>query len=144
MEGLAPPLKCLLEIQLNLSNGESLRTSLLHYGKEVSDEFSNQIKLWLFYYEQGKDFEPLLQKIKSPYRRVLLEVFELGLGGHPILKRLEELEDEISKACQAEIEEHLTRLPFLSLLPLFFLQLPSFLLLMLGPFVTQLLKSLNQ
>ena len=143
MEGLAPPLRCLLEVKLDLSSGESLKTSLLRYLKQHSDEFSCLVQLWLFYYEQGKSFTKELEKIKSPYRRVLIEVFELGLEGQPILKRLEELKEEMMEACRVEIDFYLNRLPFLSLFPLFFLQLPAFLLLMLGPLVIELVHSLE-
>lgn len=143
MESVAPPLKCLLEVKLDLLNGESIRPALVHYIEEVDDEFSRLLKVWLFYYEQGKDFQSMSREIKSPYRRVLIEIFEVGLMGQPILKRLEELESEIILACDIEVEEHLTRLPFLALFPLFFFQLPAFLLLLLGPLLSALLESLN-
>lgn len=143
MEGLAPPLKCLLEIKLDLSNGESLKTSLLRYLKSSSDEFGCLVQFWFFHYERGQNFQPSLEKIKSPYRRVLIEVLELGLQGQPILQRLNELEVEMIEACRSEVDHYLVHLSFLSLFPLFFLQLPAFLCLMLGPLIFQLIQSLS-
>lgn len=143
MEGLAPPLKCLLEVKLDLLNGESLKSSLLRYIKNHSDEFSFLVQIWMFHYEQGKSFQAHMEKVKSPYRRILIEVFELGIEGQPILKRLEELKLEMMEACQSEIDLYLSRLPFLSLFPLFFFQFPAFLLLMLGPVILELVQSLK-
>ena len=143
MEGLAPPLKCLLDVQLSLDNGASVRSALRSHCRTNSDSFARFLSRWLFRFEQGGDYKGIYSELESPYRRTLLEVFELGLRGEPILERLRELQLEITTACQSEIDAYMSRLPLITMVPLMFLQFPAFVILLVGPILANFLQGLN-
>jgi hypothetical protein len=48
MEGLAPPLQCLIEIQSALQNGESVRSGLLRYIQSEPEGFALDVRRFLF------------------------------------------------------------------------------------------------
>ncbi len=142
MESLAPPLEVLLLLRLHLESGESLRLGLKEISQLQQNEFLEVLQEWLLCLEQGLCTDDLIRDLKSPYRRELLRVLELGLQGEPILRRLEELELEMLEASQDEIERFLQKLPVFSLIPVLFLQFPAFILLLMGPILIQLLRSI--
>lgn len=144
MEGLAPPLKCLIEIQAAIQNGEPIQKGLQAYlrAAETSDPFKSQLQRFLFAWDQGQDWRAVLLQTKSVYRRALLEVIATGLAGQPIQNHLDELRSELLEACDVEIKRHLELLPILMLGPLLLFQFPAFLLLLFGPLLTRLLHEL--
>ncbi len=144
MEGLAPPLQCLLDVRASIESGKSVRTSLLAYISSRKGSFATLLGHWLATIEHKRDPKAILDSTGSLYRRSLLEIFELGLNGHPILQKLIEFEEELVAACEEEIQRDLDLLPFKLLCPLLFCQFPAFLLLLLGPIFVQLLQELSQ
>lgn len=144
MEGIAPPLRCVLEVRWAMESGKSLRQALNTYTDHVKDSFSVVVAEWLVRWVQDLPRQPLKEKLKSPYRRILLDVFEQGMKGTPIVHRLEELEGELTKACEADLNTHLNRLPITTLFPLMMLQFPAYLILMLGPLLKEFLKGFSQ
>jgi hypothetical protein len=146
MEGLNPPLKCLIEIHSALSNGETVRVGLSRYLSIVPlhDEFASSIRRFLFAWDQGQDWRVVVNAIKSAYRRALLELCATALAGQPILPHLEELRQELMSAANAEIGEHLELLPIKMLVPLLLFQFPAFLLLLFGPLLVRLLEEMNR
>jgi hypothetical protein len=146
MEGLAPPLKCLIEIQAALQNGEPIRKGLARYLASVSidEEFAGDVRQFLFAWEQGRDWKTVITKIKSPHRRVLLDLSANALAGQPILAHLDELKSEIVAAADSEIRTHLELLPIKMLIPLLLLQFPAFILLLFGPLLSHLIQEMNR
>lgn len=157
MEGLAPPLKCLIHVQSGVQNGESVRSSLTRYlhggdvlfdgssrALEIDDAFGHVLRRFLFAWEQGHDWRSLLNEAGSHQRRALLEVLACGLAGQSISAHLESLRDEITNACDLEIREHLELLPLKMLAPLLLFQFPAFLLLIFGPLLRHLVEELNR
>ena len=146
MEGLAPPLRCLIQIQSSIANGESVRSSIARYLQSVPvhDPFSIDVRQFLFAWEQGHDWRAGLREIKSPHRRALIEVLACGLAGQSISPHLESLRSEITTACDLEIKEHLEMLPLKMLAPLLLFQFPAFLLLLFGPLLRHLVEELNR
>ncbi len=146
MEGLAPPLACLIEIQSALQNGEAVRQGLARYlrGPQAANPFATDIKSFLFAWDQGQDWKIVVRKLRSPHRRALLEIVATGLSGQPIQAHLTELQTEITDACDLEIRRHLEVLPLKMLAPLLLFQFPAFLLLMFGPLLKRLLEELNR
>ena len=146
MDGLAPPLKCLIHIQSSLQNGESVRTSLARYLQisDVSDAFGQTLRKFLFSWEQGHDWRVHLKSAGSSHRRALLEVLACGLSGQSVLPHLESLKDEMTSACDLEIADHLEMLPLKMLAPLLLFQFPAFLLLLFGPLLKHLIAELNR
>ena len=111
------------------------------YLKDTQDPFSEKVQKTLVYAQQKKELKALLKTEKSFYRKNLLKTIHLGLQGHSILDSLMILEKEVELECEAEVEKFLKSLPFRALFPLFFLCFPSFLCLLFGPFLMELLKN---
>ena len=137
MVSLAPPLQAVLEIQLHLESGQSVAEAIRSYVKTLPEEsFAKELGFFLFTEERGGDFE--IQKLKSPYRKHLIELLKRGLQGEPILEGLEELEKDLIEAAKQELEIHLQKLPFLCLIPLLLFEFPALLLLLIGPLLSHL------
>ncbi|MES2963437.1 MAG: hypothetical protein V4760_06070 [Bdellovibrionota bacterium] len=145
MEGLAPPLKCLLEVQAAIRNGEAIRAGLTRYAQLSSarDEFASVVRSFLFAWERSQPWRHLLEG-QSAHRRALLEVFACGLAGQSVASQLDALRIEIEKACDAEIGAYLEMLPLKMLAPLLLFQFPAFLLLMFGPLLRHLIQEINR
>lgn len=62
--------------------------------------------------------------------------------GQPVLDHLAALEDEITKAADAELDIHISTLPFKMLIPLLLFQFPAYLVLLLGPALRELTRQL--
>jgi hypothetical protein len=146
MEGLAPPLKCLIEIQSTMSNGESVRQGLMQYLQSASpkDGFATEVRTFLHLWEQGRDWRArIASHVASPYRRALLELIASALAGQSILPQLADLKVDMTEACEQDIRHHLELLPLKMLIPLLIFQFPAFLLLLFGPLLRNLIQELN-
>jgi hypothetical protein len=146
VEGLAPPLACLIEIQSALQNGEAVRQGLARYlrGPQSGDPYAQEIRNFIFAWDQGQDWKSVIRSLASPHRRALLEIAAVGLSGQPIQAHLNELQVEMTEACDLEIRRHLELLPLKMLLPLLLFQFPAYLLLMFGPLLKRLLEELSR
>ncbi len=142
MESLAPPLKCLIEMQSALQNSENIRVGLERYARLSATGFSGDVRRFLFDWDQGRDWRKYLVKEPSPYRRALLELAAAALSGQSIQSQLQELRDEVELACEAEIKERLDLLPLHMLFPLLFFLFPAYLLLLFGPLVSSFLMEI--
>jgi hypothetical protein len=150
MDGLNPALRLLLTVKTSMERGESVRHGLmkaLHRPTQPStrsnthsntDEFSNLVSAWFARHEQGISASTVRAKIKSPYRRNLLDLIERGLKGESILQPLRNLEIEMIQACHEELERRILMLPMKALIPLLFLQFPALAILFLCPFLSRL------
>jgi len=144
MEGLAPPLKLVLELRSSLEGGDSLRTALLSYCERNQDTFTEEIKKWYLDQQQNRRSSSTLQWQRFPYRKAILICLEAGLAGQAILPRLCELEEEIKLACRLQIEEHSAKLPVQVFLMVGLFMFPALLLLVLGPLVLHLVQEINR
>jgi hypothetical protein len=146
MEGLAPILKCLIEVQSSIQNGEPIRAGLSKFlqGASARDETAIEMRRFLFSWEQGQDWRSTVRNMKTPQRRALAELLASGLRGQPILPLLEELKIEMERACEIEIKGHLESLPMRMLVPLLLFQFPAFLLLLFGPLLSRLVAELSR
>jgi hypothetical protein len=143
MEGLAPPFQLLIHVRRQIERGLSLKGGIISYLKTTEDDFSPKVSYWLSLVEKKEATGPFLNQIESVYRKELLRILERGLAGAPILHILRLFEEEVILACENEIQNKLTDLPYLAMIPLLLLQFPAFLLLLLGPLLIQLLDSLS-
>lgn len=140
METLAPPVELLMEVRFGIEKGQSLRQTLQIYsqGQELT-VWKQTIRLWLNLLEMGRPSAEALKDL-SLARRQVLELMETGLKGEPIFPQVCALEEELFETMKMEIEEYVATLPLKTLLPLLFCQFPAFLILLLGPFLTQFLS----
>ena len=144
MDYIAPPLNALLQIQLKIKNGHSVRTAIQAYVTDSLDcPFAAEVEFWLFCMKTGKKFIPPPTWAKKHYRILLLELLERGWKGEPILSSLQELEGELKTAAFYDLEQQIQKLPFISFIPLFLFQVPAFFLLLLAPLLMELKESLN-
>ena len=138
---LAPPLKAVLEIRLQMEHGVSVSQAIRVYSQRDRDAFSKELAFWLFAKETGKNYDKNI--FQSPYRKHLLELLSRGLQGEPILSALADLEQDLIFASSEDMEQHLQKLPFISLIPLMVFAFPAFFLLLAGPLVLDLLSALQ-
>ena len=143
MERLAPPLELCITLRLAIENGQSIMRSIKKYLMRERNEMSRDIAMVLSAFERGEAAVLLPKTNALLYRRALLELIESGLKGEPILTRLKELEDEILKCSHSDIDKYVASLPIRTMVPLMLLQFPAFLLLLLGPIVSELIKGLG-
>lgn len=144
MENLAPPLSVVLQLQLAIENGHSFRESLrqvLHSNDE--NDFMKTIREWSVRKSHNQSTHLLVKSLISPYRRTLLDLFERGWDGEPILEPLQSIEEEIRSAAAAELDQFIATLPFRAMIPLLLLQFPAYMLLLLGPILSDLSRQLG-
>ena len=139
---LAPPLKAVLEIRLQLENGVSVPQAIKLYSqRNLEDPFARAISLWFFAKEAGKEYDK--EMFDNFYRRRLIDLLSCGLEGEPILEALCELEEDLVFVANEDMEQHLQRLPLISLIPLMLFEFPAFFLLLAGPLLLNLLSALQ-
>lgn len=148
MEGLSPPLGCLIEMQAAMQNGEPARVGVARYLHSASggedDGFAKIVRRFLFAWDQGQNWRGQITKVSSPHRRALLELIATGLSGQPILQNLEELRLELIRATEAEVQSFIDLLPLKMLVPLLLFQFPAFLILLFGPLLTKLVGEIGR
>ncbi len=141
MESLNPTLKLLWQVKKSIEKGSSVRSGIKIYLQNETDEWKKSLTLWLIRLEQGSAVDDIVQSQKSPYRRQLLLILEKGLKGEAILPILTQLEKETQEKVEMDLEEYTAKVPYILLLPLCMFLFPACLILMLGPFILQLMQS---
>ena len=142
VEFLAPSYRSLLQIRHNIESGIAINEAIRRATLSSENDFTRRLIGWWTAKQRGAT--PLIQDFfVSPLQCYLVETLQRGLDGEPILSRLGELEDEMRLTMHDTIERHLQRLPIVLLLPLTSLVFPSFMLLILGPILSELLRSLH-
>lgn len=139
MEDISPSLKVILEVRTAIEGGHSVRQGLLSYLKINNSDFSQILRTWMLRRDHNQETGSIINDL-VPARRAVIQCFERGLGGTPILPQLIELEGEIIKLCESELDEQIKIMPIKMLLPLLGLMFPAYLLLLFGPFLDILTK----
>ena len=78
----------------------------------------------------------------SPCREALFSVIQSGLAGQSVHTALIRLEQEILSLCYIEMDKTLQKIPFQLMWPMLFMQFPAYLILLLGPLLDHLTRSL--
>lgn len=144
MESVAPPLKLLLSVKRAIEKGISIKEGINNYiSLNQNQEFAKIVTLWFLNIERAVGNQDLLKQIHSPYRRSLLQILERGLNKESIYSTLLNLEQEIIEACDSEIQEKLTKLPYLLMIPVLLFQFPALLMLIFGPLVQNFIESMH-
>ncbi|MGE0762818.1 MAG: hypothetical protein AB7N80_06025 [Bdellovibrionales bacterium] len=141
MEFLAPSYQVLLQIRQNMQAGTAV-SEAIRGALSGSSSFHWALRRWWLAKQRGAKTN-FAYEFKAPLQKILIETLERGLAGEPILTNLNEIEEEMRLAMNDTIERHLQRLPVILLLPLAGLIFPSFMLLILGPLLSELLRSLQ-
>ena len=139
---LAPPLKAVLEIRLQMENGVSVPQAVRVYSqRNLEEPFAKKLGLWLFAKETGKSYDE--KAFDTFYRRRLVDLLNYGLRGESILEALCDLEKDLIFITNENLEQHLQKLPLVSLIPLMLFEFPAFFLLLVGPLLLNLLSALQ-
>ena len=139
---LAPPLQAVLEIRLLIENGHSVSQSIRLYSqRNQEDDLAKELGAWLFSQTAGKKYENKI--FNTFYRRRFLEVLSHGLTGTAILSALSDLEEDLIFIANEDLEQHIQKLPLISLIPLMLFEFPAFFLLLAGPLLLNLLYALQ-
>lgn len=139
---LAPPLKAVLEIRLQMENGVSVSQAIRIYSqRNLEDSFAKNLGFWLFAKETGKNYSGEI--FNTFYRKRLIDLLNCGLQGEPILSALCDLEEDLIFSANEDMEQHLQKLPLISLIPLLLFEFPAFFLLLVGPLLLNLLSALQ-
>lgn len=141
MESVNPTLKLIWVVKKSIENGSSVRSGIKNYLNSETDPWKKTLMNWQMRLDQGNAVTDVLQSQKSPYRRQLLLILERGLRGEAILPVLAQLESETQEKVEMDLEEYTARVPYLLLLPLCVFLFPACLILMLGPFILQLMQT---
>lgn len=144
MEKLSPTLACLLELRATLEAGEPVRLGLARFFKRESSDFSRSLFRWTQALDRGDLLVRRDSELeKSPYRKILLDLLRQSFNGASIYEKVVGLEQEVRLSCEQELNEFVVKLPFKLMIPLLLLQFPAFLILLLGPLFSDLLRSIN-
>jgi hypothetical protein len=139
MEGLAPPLKFVLELERALECGISVRMAAYRWVQNSHGEFARELRELLVCYDAGQT-APSPRQDQSFERRAVYEVLWRGLSGEPVLIPLRALREEIELASELELDEFMAKLPLRALIPLLFLIFPGFMILLFGPLIKTMLR----
>ena len=143
VDGLAPTLEFLLSVQTCLSNGERVQVGMTAYAETARGDLADAVRMALVATRNGNSPAAAIRSLASPYRRAALNLAVRSLDGQSIQKPLAELLKETKEACELEIRAFVAVLPFRALIPLLLLQLPALLLVLLGPLIGNLVRSLQ-
>ena len=139
---LAPPLQAVLEIRLLIENGNSVSQAIRLYSqRNDKDDLAKELGVWLLAQSAGKKYENKI--FNSFYRKRLLEILTQGLKGFAILPALSDLEEDLIFISNENMDEHIQKLPLISLIPLMLFEFPAFFLLLAGPLLLNLLYALQ-
>ena len=143
MELLTPSYLFLNELIISMDSGISARKFSTNYISKSNSEWSRLLSSYVYKFMNNNFNFSMLKLVKNSYERAILHLIIKSLQGQPVLKELKGLEVEYFKAHKQQLERHLIKLPYLSLIPLFIFLFPSYLLLMLGPILKSLLEELS-
>lgn len=140
MDFIAPPLKTVLFLRMQIGNGVSVHGALREYLISENDSFRSELLTW---YQKKQSDPGILYDSPRFFRKQVVQTIERGLRGEPVDRIFQELESEMLEISREDMEAHMDRLPSLMLIPLMVFQLPGFLLILLGPVFARLFESLG-
>lgn len=118
----------------SLRSGSSTANALETFEKNNSDSW-RKLKL---------SQKPELSQISiSSVEYELQFIIERGLKGLPILNSLSDLNTRALSKLNTQIDQHAAKAPFLALIPLFTLQMPSLVIIFIYPLVKEMLKGFS-
>ncbi len=143
MELLSPSYLFLSELIMSMDSGVSARKFSTDYIAKSSSNWSKLLSTYVYKFMNNNFHFSMLKSVKNSYERAMLHLILKSFQGQPVLKELKGLEAEYFKAHEQQLERHLLKLPYLSLIPLFVFLFPAYLLLMLGPILKSLIEELS-
>lgn len=119
-------------LAFEISIDSSLARSLGTLPEGSGNSFARSLK-YLVQTSERKMAERMAKaRFTHPIQQMLLDIVALGLSGHPVHQKLLQLESELYVLDRDAIERHQKLLPYRSLLPIFGLVVPGYLILLFG------------
>lgn len=141
MENIASPLKLIWSVRKSIEKGSSVKQGIQEYLNSENDEWQPEILKWHMRVHQGSSTTDIMNSQRTVIRKHLMRLLERGLRGESIYKNLISLEEEVSNQVEMQIQDLVTKLPYLMLIPIALFFFPACVILMLGPFILQLTSS---
>lgn len=142
MEDLVFLLRLNQYLILEIESGRSIYSGLskYKYKRGFVDSYL-EFQIWKRWFEQSKDqnSEP---HFSYPLTQNYFVLIKEGLSGAPILDKLKTFESEVLEHIELQLQIQLNRLPYLLMIPLMLFIFPSYLILMLGPILSDVFKSI--
>lgn len=136
MENMNPLLFIISWIRFDLEVGRGLPVSL----KKLEEKFPNHRLVQYLVSSDHKESQKTQAKpIKSRSAKHLKRLLRRGLEGYGVLHQLRSLESEVLQQSKSQIEKEMARLPVRCLLPVMFLMFPAFAILLIGPWIQQVI-----
>jgi hypothetical protein len=143
MEGLAPSIRCVLDLERSLECGVSMRSAVYQWVQSSQNDFVEDVRALVIAHDAGQSL-PTYNIRCSQERRAVLDLIWRGLCGEPVLAQFRALRDEIELAASLELDEFMVRLPMRALVPLLLFIFPGFMVLLFGPLLKTLMKGFMQ
>lgn len=130
---MSPTLILLWDVKRSIKFGRSVNFGVQKFlFRKLSSELHDYFNENSNFRQKARDKEIIFAEM-NPKQRYLVTIIESGRSGNPILNELEKLESEILLELDLEIENHISKLPVLLLIPLMGLIFPSMLILIIVP-----------
>ena len=143
MEDLALLFECAMEIRAALQTGRSANQGASRFLSRRRGPFSQKLQKVLYLIDHHKEYSEIAQFAESPLQRGLFFLLVRSQRGETILAELQILILEMRSASESQLEEFAQSMPIVMLMPLLTLQFPAFLILLLGPILSDLSRSLG-
>jgi len=144
MELLSSSYLFLSELIMSMDSGVSARKFSTDYIAKSNNDWSKLLSKYIYKFMNNNFNFSMLKAVNNAFERAILHLILKSFQGQPVLKELKSLEGEYFKAHEQQLERHLLKLPYLSLIPLFIFLFPAYLLLMLGPILKSLIEELSK
>lgn len=140
MENITPTLILLWDVKRSIQKGQSVRFGAELFAKRPLDcKFHQSFCVWFAVRGLRPHLNSAANKDAFNYlQRQLIDLIELGISGESVLSHLNQLEKEVIRNCEEEINEYLATLPLKALVPLVCCLFPSMFLLLLVPLLKML------
>jgi hypothetical protein len=136
MENLTPTLILLWDVKRSIQKGQSVRFGAeLFIKRRLQHIFYQNFCRW---YVARNSNSATNKDVFTFLQRQLVDLIDLGLNGESILSHLNQLEKEVIRNCEEEVNEYIATLPLKALVPLVCCLFPSMFLLLLVPLLKML------
>jgi hypothetical protein len=143
MDDLVFLLKLNQHLMLELESGRSLYSGLSNFKFSRNHVKSwQEFQLWLRWFEasQERSKEPIFSHHMTYDYFIIIK--ESIFKGTPVLEKMRAYELEIVDCLEFHLQIEVNRLPYILMMPMMLFILPAFLILMIGPILSDVLRSI--
>lgn len=139
MENISCTARVVSRVKYKILSGQSVRNAVIESTKSLESYFEKELYRWA----QNPTTHLRVKDKITLSQQALMSLLAEGLNGKPIYEPLTQLELEIHESLLSEIQEHVHKLPFLSLIPMLFLIGPALFTILIGPLLFTLILELQ-